>query len=115
MPKGTAFDIETLIILEAKKTKKTGETGTTLFTPGAGKRFRLCGFTLTSSEEETIILSDGSTAFLVVTVPKTPTMLTFNYPDQGYLSIKDANKLVINTKATERELTGTFYGIEDVA
>ncbi len=115
MPKGTAFDIELTKILEAKKTKKTGETGVTIFEPGAAKRFRLCGFCLTASEEETLILSDGSTAFLVITVPKTPTMTTFNFPDQGYLSVKDANKLVLNTKSTEREITGTLYGIEDAA
>ncbi len=113
MPKGTAFDIELLKILEAKKTKKTGETGVPIFEPT--KRFRLVGFCLTSSEEETLILSDGATAFFVVTVPKTPAMLVFNFPAQGYLSVKEANKLVLNTKSTEREITGTFYGIEDTA
>ncbi len=115
MPKGTAFDIELLKTFEAKATKKVGETGVTVFEGVAGKRFRLTGFCLTASEEETLILSDGATAFFVFTVPKTPTMTYFNFPGQGYLSVAAENKLVLNVKTTERTVTGTVYGILDVA
>ncbi len=114
MPKGQAFDIEATKILEAKKTKKKGETGVTIFSPTEFKRFRLVGFCLTSSEEETCLLSDGSTEFFMFVIPKKPTAIVFNFPMQGYLSIANANKLVLNTVTTEREITGTLYGIEDV-
>ncbi len=114
MPHGTAFDIETLKILSAKKTKKLGETGVTIFGGNAGKRFRLLGFCLTASEEETCTLSDEATEFFTFVIPKKPTAIVFNFPMQGYLSIADKNKLILNTVTTEREITGTLYGIEDV-
>lgn len=116
MPKGTAFDLEAVKILEAKKTKKVGETGVTIFEPSEFKRFRLLGFCLASvAAEETIVLSDETTAFLVITIPKAPTMLNFNFPVQGYLSVKNKNKLILNTKTSEQEITGTLYGVEEAA
>ena len=115
MPKGTAFDIEALKMLEAKKTKKKGEAGVEVFAPGEGKRFRLTGFCLTASEEETCIFSDEGTEFFMFVIPKKPTAIVFNFPVQGYLSTKAKNKLLLNVLTTEREITGTIYGIEDVA
>ena len=114
MPKGQAFDLEVFSVLEAKKTKKTGEAGVEILAPAASKRFRLLGLSLTASAEDIIILSDEATVFFMITVPKTPTTVSFNFPMQGYLSKAAANKLIMNTKTAEREITGVLYGIEDV-
>lgn len=115
MPRGTAFDIETFKTFKAKKVKKEGEAGVEVFAPAEGKRFRLLGFCLTASEEDTFAFTDESTEFFKFVIPKKPTAIVFNFPGQGYLSTTGKNKLIITGGSAEREITGTVYGMEDVA
>ena len=115
MPKGTAFDITALATWSKEKVKKEGETGSTVITPGTGKRFRIVGLSLTASEVDSFALTDGSTTFFNFEIPKKPAFTTIMFPLQGYLSTKEGNKLVVTGGSAEREVTGVFWGIEDVA
>ncbi|HMD60229.1 MAG TPA: hypothetical protein VKG78_02295, partial [Opitutaceae bacterium] len=90
--------------------KKTGET---LWTPAAGKRFRLLGWTIFATLECTGEFKDeaGETGILVPFEKKTAT----NSPPgifNGYMSAKAGNKLVI-TLTGGAGVTGYVFGTEE--
>ena len=116
MPKGYAYDLDTVKLLSALEIKKVGETTTTeVWKPAAEKRFRLAGFFIWVDTAATVVtLEDETTEFFVVGVEKTGAGTAVILPGQGYLSVKAGNKLKIKTSATNK-FTATFYGMEDVA
>ena len=116
MPKGQALELEVfkqLVEVEVKKESET--TRTSLFTPQAGKYFRLLGFVLGASAETAVTLEDGTTAFFGLLIPAKTTIVVnlATLPASGYLSIATANKLQYKSLNTAK-FTGAFYGIEDV-
>ncbi len=114
MPKGVAFDIESLKSLNEVEVKKESETTrTSLFTPGTGKLFRLAGFSIYSTLETVVSLEDGETVFYVFGIAAKANVIV-NWLPSSYLSTKTANKLQYKTLNTSK-FSGVFYGIEDVA
>lgn len=114
MPRGTAFDIETVKIVKEKTVKKEAEETLEVWKPETGKRFRLVSFNVYAGTAETILtLLDEATAIFQTVLPakvNVPIIL----PQQGYLSVKSANKLNLKV-SVENVVTASFYGTEDVA
>ena len=114
MPKGQAFDIEAFKILSEVEVKKESETTrTSLFTPAAGKRFRLAGFSIYSTLETLVSLEDGETVFYVFGIAAKANLVV-NFLPSSYLSTAPANKLQYKSLNTSK-FSGVFYGIEDVS
>jgi hypothetical protein len=113
MPKGTAYDVETITFTE-KELKKVSETAReSILTPAAGKRFRLLGFTLVADAAVNLVFEDGTTAFLVVPLG-TAAVTPYTLPSSGYISTTPANKLQIKIQEATKKITGTIFYIEDV-
>jgi hypothetical protein len=113
MPRGTAFDLETLAVFKAKTVKKEGEEKLVISDPAgtAEHNFRLSGFILSTAAEATVKLLDGATVFCEFLSPaKTNTVVFF--PGQGYASKTRDNELTLEISA-EAAVTGTFFGTED--
>ena len=115
MPRGTAYDIETLKVLNEKEVKKVSEeTRQAVWTPNTGKRFRLTGLIVGASAETVLTLEDETTVFMSVLIPA-KTSISIPLPASGYLSAAAGNKLNIKVLETTVKITGTFFGMEDVA
>ena len=114
MPKGQAYDFEAFKNLAETEVKKESETTrTSLFTPAAGKRFRLAGFSIYSTAETVVSLEDAETVFYVFGIAAKANIIV-NWLPSGYLSTGAAQKLQFKTSNTAK-FSGTFYGIEDVS
>ncbi len=114
MPRGQAFDIETIKIVKEKTVKKEAEETLAVWTPETGKRFRLLSFNLYAGTAETIVtLLDEATAIYQTVLPA-KTNVPVVLPAQGYLSVKAPNKLNLKV-SVENVVTASFYGVEDVA
>lgn len=113
MPKGQAFDIEVFKNVKEKIVKKAAEETLAVWSPTAGKRFRLAGFRIFFSKAAVITLEDESTVMMEFKIAENETV-DFKLLPSSYLSVKAENKLNFKT-SVEGALTGSFYGIEDVA
>jgi hypothetical protein len=113
MPRGQAFDLETFKTVSAKTVKKAAEETLAVWSPETGKRFRICGFTVFFSKAGIITLEDESTVFFITSVAENVGQ-SVTLPQGGYLSVKAGNKLNFKT-SVEGALSGTFYGVEDIA
>lgn len=114
MPKGTAFDLEVIKAVKAKTVKKESEETLAVWEPETGKRFRLAGFTLYLGTAEAIItlLDEATVIYYAVLAAKG--FQTVILPQQGYLSVKTANKLNLKV-SVENAVTACFFGVEEVA
>src|SRR5437763_1090701 len=112
MPRGTAFDLEVFKTFAAVEVKKKGEETATIWTPGTGNKFRLCGFSIYLTAANEIELLDEGTAFFITQIPITTNVLV-NFPMQGYLSTKAVNKLKLNLNTATAKISGAFYGVEE--
>jgi hypothetical protein len=87
---------------------------TTVWTPAAGKKFRLMGFALSAGTAAgNITVRDGSAGSTVLIIPKMPadTPLTANFGN-GILSAAVNNVLTVQGASTET-LSGTIWGTEE--
>lgn len=98
--------------LAKKEIKKEGEETLTVWTPAAGKKFRLFGFTLFTAVATEIKIQDEGTVIWAQEL-EAKTGATVNLPGLGYQSVTVGNKLKLNLSATSTGVTGTFYGVED--
>ena len=87
--------------------------GTTIWTPAAGKKFRLLGGILTGAVAGVLVLGEtGGTKFIRATVlAGAPVVLNLG-PD-GYLSVTVNNVLTYDTTGTAGTLVGTVWGAEE--
>lgn len=87
----------------------------TIWTPAAGKKFRLMGYTFTQGVATgAIALKDNTAGTTIFTVPQNTLGAAFNSPNMGngILSAAANNVLTATGVATET-LTGTVYGTEE--
>lgn len=113
MPRGQAYDIEVIKTVKAKTVKAEGEETLALWTPEAGKRFRLAGFTLFSSTETIFTLLDNAAIIYMGSVAAKNSLVVV-FPQGGYLSTVAAQKLNLKT-SVEGAVTACVYGVEDIA
>lgn len=111
MPRGTAFDIQTIKTVKAKTTKPEGEETLALWTPATGQRFRLSGFTLFSSTETVFTLLDEAAIIYMGSVAAKNSLVVV-LPGQGYVSTTVLNKLNLKT-SVEGAVTACVYGVEE--
>jgi hypothetical protein len=91
-----------------------GTAETTIWTPAAGKKFRLMGFVLTTDVASTLTFKDntgGTTIFTSRGGVNTPVVLT-PANSNGILSAA-ANNVLTVTRGTSAALDGTLYGCEE--
>jgi hypothetical protein len=102
--------------------------GATVWTPAAGKKFRVLGFTVTVSKDATCAgsfsfqLNDLATGFWAATLSHgalaaigVPTVFTVNLPGNGYLStaINQALKLGLGAVLTAGSISVAAWGTEE--
>lgn len=88
---------------------------TTIWTPAAGKKFRLMGYTFAQGTGAgAIVLKDNTAGATIFTIPPNTIGVAFNSPNMGngILSAAANNVLTATGVATET-LTGTVYGTEE--
>lgn len=85
----------------------------TIWTPGAGKKFRLMGGNLSVSAAISILLEDNAGAAFIFRIPKLLVDTPYNFDlGNGFLSAA-ANNVLKATGSGAANLTGTVYGTEE--
>ncbi len=87
----------------------------TIWTPAAGKRFRILGYSFyTSTAQGAITLKDNTAGPGILIIPNSPlnTPICYNLPGNGYLSLA-ANNVLTATGAATQILAGTIFGTEE--
>lgn len=90
-------------------------TETTIWTPAAGKRFRLMGYQLTSGTVGgNVLLKDNTAGATISLLPFGAASQPMNNPDManGYLSVAVNNVLTATGTATQT-ISGYLYGCEE--
>lgn len=88
---------------------------TTVWTPAAGKKFRLMGYCVTQGVATgAITLKDNTAGTTIATIPQNTVGVAncFNFPGNGILSATAGNVLTATGVSTET-LTGTLIGTEE--
>lgn len=90
-------------------------TETTVWTPAAGKRFRLMGYNLSSTGAQNIVLKDNTAGTTILVIPGITIGQLMVSPDSmgnGILSAAANNVLTANAGGTNA-VSGYFFGTEE--
>lgn len=88
---------------------------TTIWTPAAGKKFRLMGFCLSQGVATgAVTLKDNTAGTTIFTIPQNTVGVQncFSLPGNGIVSAT-ANNVLTATGVSTETLTGTVYGTEE--
>lgn len=88
---------------------------TTIWTPAAGKKFRIMGWCLTQGVATgAVTLKDNTAGTTILIIPANTIAVAtcVNLPGNGFLSATAGNVLTATGASTET-ITGTFFGTEE--
>jgi hypothetical protein len=93
----------------------TAGTGATIWTPASGKKFRLMGWSLSSSAAAALIFGDNAIGTVILRTPLVAAGGLTEAPPQigsGFLSAAADNVLKLDTTVTST-VSGFVFGVEE--